>query len=178
LTGDQHSGVTLTRRRVALLGGAVVVVAVGIVVGNVLRGSSDGSGSPHTTGAVTPTATYTINMTAATGVTCGPPEAPGPAHPDPLLAQVFNVSDNTHTAYLIGWQIVPYHGAGTYTFPSTGDLVALQPPAGGRPLGYGSGTVTFADNGGASGTVQIRVKLTGGKTVGVSGRWSCTTAGT
>jgi hypothetical protein len=29
------------------------------------------------------------------------------AHPDTVLAQLINIQDNRHTAYLLGWQIVP-----------------------------------------------------------------------
>jgi hypothetical protein len=146
---------------------------IGVIVGALWRGAAHPTGSAQPTSSAVPAATYAINMTEATGVTCGPPVAPGPAHPDRVLAQVFNVEDNDHTAYLLGWQIVPYHGTGTYTFHSSGNLLALEPPTGGRPLGFGAGTVTFADDG-ASGTVQALVTLNAGGTLSIKGRWvSC-----
>lgn len=85
-------------------------------------------------------------------------QASGPARPQRVLAQIFNVSDGDHTAYLLGWQILPYRGAGTYDFASGGNLLALRPPTSGRPLGYGKGTVTFVGNSHA-GTVNAVVAL-------------------
>jgi len=162
-----------TWRRPALLGGAVTLIVAGVIVGALWRNGSHPTGSAQPT--ALPAATYAINMTEATGVTCGPPVAPGPAHPDRVLAQVFNVEDNKHTAYLLGWQIVPYKGTGTYTFHSSGNLLALEPPTGGRPLGFGSGTVTVADDDGASGSVQALVTLNAGGTLSIEGRWVCPT---
>jgi hypothetical protein len=115
-------------------------------------------------------------MAKATGVTCGPPVPPGPAHPSPVLAQIFNVEDSAHKTYLLGWQIVPYNGIGTYTFQASGNIVALEPPAGGRPLGFGTGSVTFS-GGADTGTVQALVKLDAGGTVSIAGAWTCTVAG-
>ena len=112
-----------------------------------------------------------IDMNKATGVSCRPPVPPGPAHPDTVLAQIFDVHDCDKTAYLLGWQIVPYRGVGTYSFGAGGNLLALQPPTGGRPLGYGKGTVTFVGNSG-SGTVRVLVKLAAGGTLTVGGTWA------
>jgi hypothetical protein len=113
-----------------------------------------------------------IEMNQATAVACRPPVAPGPGHPDPLLSQEFNVADPSHSAYLLGWQILPYHGAGTYKLATAGNLLALEPLTGGRPLGYGSGTVTISGNP-ASGSVHASVALKSGKTLGVEGFWTC-----
>lgn len=116
-----------------------------------------------------------IDMNLASGVECRPPAAPGPAHPDRVLAQLFNVRDSHHSAYLLGWQIVPYRGPGTYRFATAGDLLALEPPAGGQPLGFGKGTVTFF-GGSDSGTVHAVVALKSGATLKVDGTWICATA--
>jgi hypothetical protein len=172
--GDHPPRPTQRWRLAAILAGAVVVVVVGVVAGNALRGKQTGGSAPPGASG-TPAATYAINMTKATGVTCGPPVGPGPAHPDTVLAQLFNVQDNRHTAYLLGWQIVPYNGIGTYAFTS-GNILALEPPTGGRPVGFGTGSVTF-DGDATTGTVQALVKLTAGGTLSVDGHWTCSVAG-
>jgi hypothetical protein len=94
-----------------------------------------------------------------------------------VLAQLFNVRDNKNAAYLLGWQVVPYRGAGTYVFGTAGNILAVEPPTGGRPLGFGKGTVTFKAGSG-SGTVRATITLTAGGAVEVKGAWACKTAGT
>jgi hypothetical protein len=47
---------------------------------------------------------------------------------------------------------------------------------GGHPLGFGSGTVTFAGKANA-GTVHALVRLSGGGTLSVTGNWVCSTSG-
>jgi hypothetical protein len=113
-----------------------------------------------------------IEMNQATAVACRPPVAPGPGHPDPLLSQEFNVADDAHSPYLLGWQILPYRGAGTYKLATAGNLLALEPATGGRPVGYGSGTVTISQNP-ASGSVHALVALKSGGKLGVEGFWTC-----
>ena len=160
----------------AVLAGAVALVGAGVGVGVSLHGPARAARGPaqvpgrgHALGAAA------IDMSQATGVECRPPVAPGPAHPDRVLAQLFNVRDGRHSAYLLGWQIVPYRGPGTYKFATAGNLLALQPPAGGRPLGFGKGTVTFF-GGSESGTVDAAVALKSGATLKVDGTWICATA--
>jgi hypothetical protein len=116
-----------------------------------------------------------IAMGDATGATCGPVAAPGVGHPDPLLSQLFNVHDGAGTAYLLGWQIVPFRGSGrTYRFGTGGNLLALEPPTGGRPVGFGQGTVTFTGSADA-GTIDAVLKLTAGGSLTVGGSWTCAT---
>jgi hypothetical protein len=98
------------------------------------------------------------------------PVHPGRGHPDTLVSQIFNVRDNQRNPYLVGWQIVPYQGARTYSFGTGGNLLALEPPTGGKPLGFGIGTVTFSGNADA-GTVHALVKLRAGGTLNVTGNW-------
>ncbi len=114
-------------------------------------------------------------MTKATGVACRPPAPPAAGHADMVLAQVFSISDSHHTSYLLGWQIVPYKGVGTYSLGTAGNLLAPEPAVGGRPLGYGKGTVTFVGNSDA-GTVQAVVQLKAGGTVSIAGNWDCSAA--
>ena len=112
-------------------------------------------------------------MTVAKSEGCRPATGPGPGHPDPLVARVFNVSDAATTAYLLGWQIVPYRGPKrSYTFGTGGNVIALQPATGGKPLGYGTGTVTFsadADRGSLNAVITLKDK----RTVTVTGPWHC-----
>ena len=96
----------------------------------------------------------------------------GPAHPDPVLEQVFNVRSSDKASYLLGWDIVPYRGIGTYRFGTDGDVLALEPPAGGRPVGYGTGTITFIGRS-SSGTVRALVKLKAGGALDIRGTWVC-----
>lgn len=112
-----------------------------------------------------------IEMAKATGVVCRGPVTPGPGHPDRLLSQLFNVSDGSH-AYLLGWQIVPYRGIGTYRLATAGNLLALEPATGGSPLGFGKGTVTFFA-GARSGSVDAVVTMKSGPPVKVRGPWQC-----
>ena len=170
------------------------LVGAGIVVGAHLHGATNPTGgrgvvrhpqqtvrsrtaateepgsAPTTVGQAAPG--LSIDMSQATGETCKPPAAPGPGHPDVVLAQVFRARAATGTSYLLGWQIVPYRGLGTYTLGKAGNLMALEPPAGGRPLGFGKGTVTFIGSYDA-GTVDARVALSGGRTLRVGGTWAC-----
>jgi hypothetical protein len=114
-----------------------------------------------------------IDMATATSSGCRPATGPGAGHPDPLVARVFNVTDAAATAYLVGWQIVPYRGPKrSYTFGTGGNVIALQPATGGKPLGYGTGTVTFAANADA-GTLDVAIKLKDRQTVKISGAWHC-----
>jgi hypothetical protein len=64
----------------------------------------------------------------------------------------------------------------TYVFGTGGDLIALQPATGGRPLGYGTGTVTFAA-GADRGTISAVIKLQGARTVSIAGSWHCASSG-
>ena len=113
-----------------------------------------------------------IDMTNAVGVDCGPPVAPGLGHPDPLLAQDFTVAA-AHGSYTLGWEIVPYRGAKrSYSLGTSGNLLALEPATGGRPVGYGKGIVTFGATS-ASGTVTAVVTLNAGGSLTVGGSWSC-----
>jgi len=137
-------------------------------------GAPSAAGPANANGAAALSGPRVIDMTKATGTSCRPPVSPGKGHPDTLLSQVFNVSDSRRTTYLLGWQIVPYQGARTYSFGAAGNLLALEPPTGGRPLGFGTGTVTFSGKAGA-GTVHATVRLRAGGTVTVKGNWACLT---
>jgi hypothetical protein len=158
----------------AVVVGAIALVGVGVTLGVTLH-SGTGSPPPHH-GTSPQRAVPAIDMSSATSIQCLGPVAPGPAHPRPLVVQLFNVKDSKHTTYQLGWQVVPYKGAGTYTFASSGNLLALEPPTGGHVLGYGKGTVTFIGSA-SSGTVHAKVKLKSGGTLAVSGSWLCSNAG-
>ena len=146
---------------VAFVAGAAVS---GIVVAIVVSRSSTAPSGHGGNGA--------IDMSSATGIDCGSPVPPGQGHPVTLLSQIFTVSSGTKT-YTLGWQIVPYRGPGrTYTFGQGGNLLALEPHTGGRPLGYGKGTVTYGPTA-TGGTIDATVTLKAGGTVPVSGAWSC-----
>lgn len=114
-----------------------------------------------------------IDMSKATSAGCKPATGPGPAHPDPLVARVFHVSDAVDAPYLLGWQIVPYRGASrSYAFGTGGNVLALQPAAGGRPLGYATGTVTFGRDADA-GSIDAVITLKDKRTVSITGSWHC-----
>jgi hypothetical protein len=150
----------------AFVAGAIVAgIAVDVIV------TPGGTTKPNPKS--TPIAAGGIDMSKAIGVVCGPPAAPGPGHPDPLLSQLFNVQDPTRSSYLLGWQIVPFHGAGrSYRFGTGGNLLALEPPTGGDPVGFGKGTVTFGHNA-DSGAVNAVVTLTAGGKIAIGGTWTC-----
>jgi hypothetical protein len=143
-------------------GALVAGVAVALIVGG-------GSSKP------TPAQGPDIDMSAAIGLSCAAPVTPGVAHPDTLLSQLFTVHAN-RTAYTLGWTIVPFRGAGrSYKFGSGGNLLALEPSTGGRPVGYGSGTVTFRRNP-DSGTIDATIALKDGQSLSVGGSWTCLSA--
>jgi hypothetical protein len=153
--------------------GAFALVGVGVTLGTTLH---SGTGSPPRHRTSPQHAAPAIDMSTATSLECLGPVAPGPAHPRPVVVQLFNVKDSKHKTYQLGWQVVPFKGAGTYTFASSGNLLALEPPTGGHVLGYGKGTVTFIGSA-SSGNVHATVKLRSGGTLGVSGSWLCSNAG-
>jgi hypothetical protein len=139
-------------------------LASGIAVALIVR--------PGSSKKAPPAASRAIDMAAAVGVSCGAPVAPGPAHPDPLLSQIFTVRA-AKTTYTLGWQIVPFQGAGrTYRFATGGNLLALEPTIGGRPVGFGRGTVTFGAKTDA-GTIDAVITLKSGGSLSVTGRWRC-----
>jgi hypothetical protein len=150
----------------------VLLVGVGALAGFGIRSMNASHPAPKTSAKAT-TAIAMIEMSQATGRACQPPAPPGPGHPDPVLTQIFNVQSGSHTPYLLGWQIVPYRGSGTYTFGAAGNILALQPPAGGHSLGFGTGTITVAGTS-QSGSISARVKLVAGGTLSVEGNWECT----
>jgi hypothetical protein len=114
-----------------------------------------------------------IDLSTAKSLDCKDPSPAGAQHPDAVLARLFTVTDQTHTAYTLGWQIVPYGGpARTYQFGKAGNLLALEPAAGGRPLGYGSGTVTIAATP-DTGSINASIALKAGGSLAVRGTWRC-----
>ena len=146
---------------------AFVIGAVvsGIAVALIVRPGSSTKAPPAT-------ASRAIDMAAAVAVSCGAPVAPGPAHPDPLLSQIFTVKA-AKTTYTLGWQIVPFQGAArTYRFATGGNLLALEPTIGGRPVGFGTGTVTFGAKTDA-GSIDAVITLKSGGSLSVTGRWRC-----
>jgi hypothetical protein len=146
----------------ALLAGVVVAVVVHS------NGSSRPPGEKVDSSA--------IDMTTATGIDCGPAVTPGPAHPDSLLSEIFSVR-SAGVTYTLGWQIVPYRGPDrSYQFGTGGNLLALEPVTGGRPLGYGKGTVTFRA-GPAAGTIDAVITLKAGGSLIVAGSWTCVAGG-
>jgi hypothetical protein len=158
-------------RRIIMAAAGLLLLGAGLAIGATWLGKA----GPASSAAARRPATGNIpviEMNQATAVACRPPVAPGPGHPDPLLSQEFNVADDSHSAYLLGWQILPYRGAGTYKLATAGNLLALEPATGGRPLGYGNGTVTISGNP-ASGSVHASVALKSGRTLGVEGSWTC-----
>ncbi len=169
-------------RAAALLVAAAALALIAVVVWRV-SGGSTATKAPTTTTATSatsvsspaPAGVETVNMAQATGVDCRTPVAPGKAHPNWVLAQVFAVHDSAGRSYLLGWQIVPYRAAErSYRFGSGGDVLALEPAAGGLPLGYGKGTVTVSDKTDA-GELHAVVKLKAGPSVVLSGAWECVT---
>lgn len=115
---------------------------------------------------------HVIDMHRAVPKLCRGPVAPGNGHPQVVLSQMFNVTDDVAAPYLLGWQLVPYHGAGAYRLGTGGNLMALEPPSSGAPLGFATGTLIVGANG-TSGVVDASVKLATGAVVRVSGPWSC-----
>jgi hypothetical protein len=182
----------LSLRPGTAIAGALLLLGAGVFAGVMLRGNAVPAATPSAAG--TPSAASTssaaspvnvpgsgaavgamvIDMTKATGESCRGPVSPGRGHPDRLLSQVFSVRDGRQNAYLLGWQIVPYRGARTYSLGTAGNLLALEPPTGGAPLGFGSGTVTISGKT-DTGTVHARVRLTAGGTLSVTGSWVCST---
>jgi hypothetical protein len=158
-------------------GALVLAVLLGACSSSAKSAGARTSTTPPTSGLQTPVAAPAIEMSRATSAGCNPPSSPGSGHPDPLVARVFNVTDSTGAPYLLGWQIVPYRGPSrSYTFGTGGNLLALQPATGGRPLGYGTGTVTFTESADA-GTIKATITLKGNHTVSVSGSWHCVSSG-
>jgi NADPH-dependent curcumin reductase CurA len=158
--------------------GVCALLAVGVAVGRAFGGSSHGAGDrvTRTPGAATNTGagavTPTIDMHDASPEACAAPIAPGKGHADTTVSQIFHVTDSTKAQYLLGWQVVPYDGAHTYSVGASGALVALEPPTSGKPLGFGVGSLTFTGNG-TAGSIDATVKLDSGATVRVTGKWSC-----
>jgi hypothetical protein len=141
----------------------VFAALLGLAVGLVVAGRRHGAAHPRS---------RTIDMSRAVTVNCPAPIAPGPGHPGVVLSQLFRVADD-HTPYLLGWEIVPYRASqARYHLGAAGSVLALEPAAGGKPLGYGDGTLTFA-GGVRSGTVDAVITLMGGGAIHVGGRWSC-----
>jgi hypothetical protein len=94
-------------------------------------------------------------------------------HPEAVLTRIFAARGPKHASYTLGWQLVPFRGtARTYRLGHDGNLLALQPDGGGKPLGYGTGTVTVSGDPRA-GTIDAVVKLTSGHTLTVRGPWRC-----
>ncbi len=166
----RHAGprrAAFSKRFLAGVGVGVVLAGIGVGVG--IAVSSKKSTPP----AHPASRAAGIDMSQATGFACGAPVAPGPGHPDTLLSQVFHAHNASGTAYVVGWQIVPFRGTGrSYRFGAPGNLLALQPSTGGPPLGYGTGTVTFGSSSFA-GTVDAVVKLKTGTSLTLHGSWRC-----
>ncbi|HVC70016.1 MAG TPA: hypothetical protein VNC61_07090 [Acidimicrobiales bacterium] len=162
------------RRRAAFSKRFLAGVAVGVVLAGIGVGVGVGVTSGHSTPTTTaPARAPGIDMSRATGFACGAPVPPGPGHPQTLLSQVFNASGAGGTAYIVGWQIVPFRGTRrSYQFGVPGNLLALQPATGGPPLGYGKGTVTYGPSTDA-GTINAVVTLKTGKAVTLQGLWHC-----
>jgi hypothetical protein len=169
LPDPRHGG-----RRRASAWKLVAAFAAGALIAGIAVALLVGQGR-STTPKPTPTvgSSSDIAMADATGASCRPPVAPGPGHPSTLLSELFNVHAGS-TAYLLGWQVLPFSGDGrTYRFGSAGNLLALEPPTGGTPVGYGKGTVTVGSSP-EVGTIDATVTLKSGKTLAVQGAWSCT----
>lgn len=178
--GGSLRGKKLSLRLGTIIASALLLVGIGVFVGVVVAGNgAPGTvnvlAPPNANGSV-PAGARLIDMSKAIGSSCRAPVHPGRGHPDTLVSQLFNVRDNRRTAYLLGWQIVPYQGAHTYDFGTGGNLLALEPPTGGKPLGFGSGTVTFSGSGDA-GTVHALVKLRAGGSLSIKGSWVCSVPG-
>jgi hypothetical protein len=166
-------GKKLTFTLGTMIAGALLLVAIGVFAGVMVSGNAGPAGTVTASG---PSGARLIDMSKATGSSCQPPVHPGRGHPDTLVSQIFNVRDNHRNPYLLGWQILPYQGARTYSLGTRGNLLALEPPTGGQPLGFGIGTVTFSGNGDA-GAVHALVKLRTGGTLNVTGNWVCAIPG-
>ena len=156
--------------RPGLIGKLIIAFVAGAAVSGTVVAlvSRSGSGTAPPGRAAT-----TIAMGRATALDCGQPVAPGTAHPEPILSELFSVGAGAKT-YTLGWQIIPFRGAArTYTFGQGGNLLALEPETGGRPLGYGTGTLTFGATT-EKGTIEATVALRAGGSVAVRGSWDCT----
>jgi hypothetical protein len=181
-SGRSLRGKKLSLTLGTMIAGALLLVAIGVFAGVMVSGNAGPAGTPNAGGSLNasgsagPAGARLIDTSKATGSSCRPPVHPGRGHPDTLVSQIFNVRDNQRNPYLLGWQILPYQGARTYSFGTGGNLLALEPPTGGRPLGFGIGTVTFSGNGDA-GTVHALVKLRAGGTLNVTGNWVCAIPG-
>lgn len=148
---------------VAGVAGAVVVVAI--------------VATRHGSGADAPASGRSIDMARATVVNCPAPIAPGPGHPSVVLSHLFRVEDTSGTPYLLGWTIVPYRAErARYELGATGNVLALEPAAGGAPVGYGKGRLTFSSGTGA-GSVDASITPRGGGAIRVRGDWRCAAAG-
>ena len=118
------------------------------------------------------TTAHVIDMRRSIPRLCSGPVAPGTGHPQAVLSQMFRVTDDAASSYLLGWQLVPYHGAGVYRLGTGGNLLALEPSESGAPLGFATGTLRV-DADGTAGVVNASVRLAKGGAMRVSGTWSC-----
>lgn len=145
-----------------------VLVVIGAAVGVALVATS--GGSPASSGAA---GGARIDVADATAVDCPKVAPPGAGHPSPVLSQLFSVKSTAGTGYLLGWEIVPYKSSTTtYRLGSPGAILALEPAAGGRPVGYGTGSLTFA-GGTTAGSIDATITLKSGGSLAVSGQWTC-----
>ena len=160
--------------RTAIAAALVVLLAA---CGTAKKTGAGGGATTTTSGITAPSkssgSAFAIDMTDSPTVACPPPSAVSVRTPKPVLAAVFTVHHGA-TSYVLGWQIVPYLGANrSYKLGVPGDLLVLAKPATNSPLGFGSGTVTFASTP-YSGTLNAVIKLTAGGSLTAGGAWRCT----
>jgi hypothetical protein len=115
-----------------------------------------------------------LNLQTGTTLSCPPPQPADEAHRDPLLQRLFTVQDTNNQTYTLGVLIDPFRGPNrSYRLgPPSGNTLAVEPATGGRPVGYGTGTLTVGDDP-RSGSIDATINLKSGHAITVHGRWIC-----
>jgi hypothetical protein len=139
-------------------------------IGAVLVAAAVGLGLTACSGHSTP---GNLDLSSARTLSCPTAIPAAKRHPQPVLTRVFAVHGPERANYTLGWQLVPFRGPGrTYQLGQDGNLLALQPAGGGKPLGYGTGDVAVSGDP-QTGTIDAVVHLASGRRITVHGTWRC-----